>query len=169
MDTAADNRSTIKPESISEQAITLSEEYEIWVLLAQVSDGMLRARDNELRPFGLSSIQVGVLHSIKAAGSSLTGIELSRHLARRPATVYQLLDRMEKRELINCIRNTDGKREVRVELTEKGEEAYRSHARQVIPRILGSLSTKERDNFKATLTKLRTKVFEELAEQPMFP
>ncbi len=130
---------------------------------------MLRARDSELRPFGLSSIQVGVLHSVKAAGGSLTGIEISRHLVRRPATVYQLLDRMEKQGLINCIRNTEGKREVRVELTKKGDEVYRSHSRQVIPRILGSLSAKERDNFKATLTKLRTKVFEELAEQPRFP
>ncbi|MBT4512920.1 MAG: winged helix DNA-binding protein [Chloroflexi bacterium] len=169
MDTAADNQSPIKPELGSEYALTLSEEHEIWVLLGQVSDGMLRARDNELRPFGLSSIQVGVLYIIKAAGGSLTAIEISRRLVRRPATVYQLLDRMDRQDLINCIRSKEGKREVRVEVTEKGEEAYRSHSRQVIPRILGSLSAKERDKLKATLTKLRTKVFEELAEQPMFP
>ncbi|NQT71711.1 MAG: MarR family transcriptional regulator [Chloroflexi bacterium] len=169
MATTSENQVPVKPVSTSDYTLTLTEEHEIWVLLGQVSDGMLRARDNELRPFGLSSIQVGVLYAIEAAGGFLTAIEISRRLVRRPATIYQLLDRMEKQGFITCIRSTEGKREVRVELTEKGEEAYRSHSRQVIPRILGSLSVKERDQFKSTLKKLRIKVFEELAEQPVFP
>jgi DNA-binding MarR family transcriptional regulator len=169
MATTSDNQIPIKPVPVSGSTLTPSEEYDIWVLLGQVSDGMMRARDNELRSVGLSSIKVGVLYTVKAAGGSLTAIEISRCLVRRPATIYQLLDRMEKQGFITCIRSTEGKREVRVELTEKGEEAYRSHSRQVIPRILGSLSVKERDQFKSTLKKLRIKVFEELAEQPMLP
>lgn len=169
MDISSDNKSLKESAPILRVTLTPSEEYDIWVLLGQVSDGMMRARDNELRPFGLSSIKVGVLYAVKAAGGSLTAIEISRRLVRRPATIYQLLDRMERQDLLTCIRSTEGKREVRVELTDTGEEAYRSHARQVIPRILGSLSNKERVQFTTTLRKLRTKVFEELAEQPAFP
>lgn len=156
-------------ESSADSLLPLSEEHEIWVLLGQVSDGMLKARDNELRPYGLSSIQVGVLYAVTAAGGSLNGIEISRRLARRPASVYQLLERMEKQGLVNCIRNSEGKREVRVELTDKAKDLYRNHSRQVIPRILGTLSTREREQFKGVLRKLRTKVYEELAEQPSFP
>ncbi|MFO8011539.1 MAG: winged helix DNA-binding protein [Dehalococcoidia bacterium] len=169
MNSSSDKMNQANTEPFTDEFIPLSEEHEIWLLLGQVSDGMMKARDNELRPYGLSSVQVGVLYAVTEAGGSLTGIEISRRLVRRPASVYKLLERMEKQKLVECIRNTEGKKEVRVQLTDKGKDLYRNHSRQVIPKILGKLSTREREQFKETLKKLRTRVYEELAEQPVYP
>jgi len=148
--------------------VSLAEEYEIWILLTQVTEGMLKSRDSELRPFGLSAIQFALLWVVKTADAAPTASEIARRLMRQPASIYQLLDRMEAQGLVRCVRSAEGKREVRVEVTEKGAEAYRQarHARQVIPRILGALTVEERDVLKAVLEKLRVRVYGEVAEQP---
>lgn len=149
--------------------IPLEEEHEIWVLLNQLTEGMLKARDNELKPFGVSSIQVGVMYAVKISGGAPTASEISRILLRKPASMYELLNRMENQGLVRCVRNTEGKKEVRVILTEKGETIYRQHTRQVIPRIFGELTPEEREQFKAILRRLRTRTYAELAEQPAYP
>lgn len=157
--------------SVVRGTISLAEEYEIWILLTQVTEGMLKARDAELRPFGLSAIQFALLWAVETAGGSLTASELVRRLMRQPASIYQLLDRMEGQGLVRCLRSAEGRREVRVEITKKGAEAYHQarHARQVIPRILGGLTAEERDTLKTILEKLRTRVYGEVAEQPYQP
>jgi len=126
--------------------VTLAEEYEFFLKMAQVVEGMVKARENELKPFGITSIQAGLMYVVKTAKYPLTAGEIARRLLRQPASIYQLLDRMEDQGLVKCMRNTEGKREVRVKMTEKGEEAYRKQGkRHVIPKIIGQLSPKERD------------------------
>lgn len=153
----------------SGSTIPLEEEHEIWVLLTQLTEGMLKARDNELKPFGVSSIQVGVMYAVKTAGGAPTASEISRLLLRKPASVYELLNRMENQGLVRCLRTSEGRKEVRVTLTEKGETIYRQHTRQVIPRILGELTPEERGQFRAILRRLRTRTYAELAEHPAYP
>ncbi|MBM3132563.1 MAG: winged helix DNA-binding protein [Chloroflexi bacterium] len=149
--------------------IPLAEEHEIWILLNQLTEGMLKARDSELRPFGVSSIQLGVMYAVNTSGGAPTASDISRILLRRPASIYELLGRMENQGLVKCSRTTEGKKEVRVALTEKGDSIYRQHTRQVIPRILGELSQDEREQFKSILRRLRTRTYAELAEQPAYP
>lgn len=148
-----------------------AEEYEIWSLLGQVNDGMLRARDNELRQFGVSTVQVAILYAIKALGHPPTQSEIARWVVRRPHTVAAALERMERQGLIRRVRNTRGKRRVTVEITARGEEAYRRQHRQrrVISAILGCLDPEERDLLRATLRKLRDCTLSELAPRPPFP
>ena len=150
---------------------SLPEEYEIWVLLTQLNEGMLKASDKELKPYGISSIQFAVLWVVKTADAPPTASELARMVQRRPASMYALLDRMEKQGLLRCVRSTKGKPEVRAVLKKKGEETYHQvrRTRLVIPRILGALSAKEQEQFKTTLRKLRARTFSELAEEPSFP
>lgn len=152
-------------------ALSAAEEYELWSLLGQVNDGMLRARDNELRQFGISAVQVGIMYGIKTIGHSPTQSEIARWVVRKPHTVAAALERMEKQGLIEQVRNAGGRKEVRVEVTEKGEEVYRRQHRQrkTIPAILGGLTPEERQSLRTILKKLRDNTLSELVPKPPFP
>lgn len=152
-------------------AMSASEEYELWSLLGQVNDGMLRARDNELRQFGVSAVQVAILYAIKTLGHPPTQSDIARWVVRKPHTVAAALERMERQGLIRQERHAGGKRQVRVEMTDRGEEAFRRQHRQrrVIPAILGSLTREERDLLRTALRKLRDTTLAELVPRPPFP
>jgi DNA-binding MarR family transcriptional regulator len=159
---------------IDSARVTHDEEYRMWGLLRQVSDGMLRARDEELKPFGISAVQFGVLYVLKMlekADMPPTPSEISRWLFREPHTVSALLDRMEKQGLVRSLRNSPGRGKIRVVLTEKGEEVYRAQnkGRRVIPTILESLSAEERKQLGAFLERLRKKTLEALVVEPPLP
>ena len=149
--------------------ITLHEEYEFFILMNQVIEGMIKARVNELRPFGISPIQSGVLYVLKEAKRSLAPIQLARQLLRDPGSIHQLLDRMENNGLIRRKRDVEKKRNVQVEMTKQGEEIHRSQQNEVLPRILGRLSTEERKQLWEILKKLREATYAELTPQPSFP
>lgn len=147
-------------------------DYELWVLLHQACDAMARARENELRPVGISRMQAAVLFIVKAVRGPATPAEISRWLFREPHTVSGLLDRMEKQGLIRKVKNLERKNLIRVVITEKGEEAYH-HSRElkVIHKILSSLSQREQDSLRKYVEKLRSKALGEIrAENPLpFP
>ena len=79
--------------------VPIDPEYELWVLFHQACDAMARAREDELRKFGISRIQAAVLFIIKAIEGPATPAEISRWLFREPHTVFRLLKRMEKQGL----------------------------------------------------------------------
>ena len=152
-------------------SVTADEEYALWTLLSQVNDGMLRARDNELRTFGISAVQVGVMYALNNITGPPTPSEISRWVFREPHTVSAALERMEKQGLVRLQRSTEGKRQVRVELTQKGQEIYRrqNRERRVVPGILECLSPKERQQLRGFLERLRRRTLEELVAKPPFP
>jgi len=151
--------------------VPADEEYQIWTLLSQVNDGVFRARENELRPFGITPVQVGIMYALKSLGGEPTPSEISRWVFREPHTVSAALDRMEKQGLVRRIRNSEGKRQVKVVLTDRGEEIYRAQNRQreVISRILECLSPEESGQFRGILERLRQRTLEELVVKPPFP
>jgi DNA-binding MarR family transcriptional regulator len=170
MDTASKRKSKADYGPGQPGKIPLAEEYEFFVLMIQVVEGMLKARENELRPLGISAIQAGLMYVVKTAETTLTASQIARRLLRKPAGIYKLLERMEKQGLLRCIRNVEGKREVRVLLTENGEEAYRRTGnRHVIPRILNQLSPKKRSQLKEILMDLRETTYAELGPRPLLP
>ena len=153
---------------------TRQEEYELWGLLMQLNEVMFRARGNELRPLGLSSVQVWAMHIVrllKRAGVPATPAEISRWMYRQPHTISGLLKRMEKQGLVKCTRNTQGRRQVLAELTQKGEEVYRrqNQQRAVIAKILGCLSPEERWQLRAFLERLRQQGLAVLVDKPLLP
>jgi DNA-binding MarR family transcriptional regulator len=162
-------------EELEEQTeLSPEEEHEVWGLLNQVRDTMMRLRDREVRHLGITSMQGGVLwvlRSLEKAGMVATPAEISRWLFRQPPTILALLSRMEKLGLITCTENTGGRRQVLVGMTDKGRETYIAFARkrEVIPRVIGALSPEERRQLKLSLTKLRQKASEELVSIPAFP
>jgi DNA-binding MarR family transcriptional regulator len=150
--------------------VRLSEEYEFWILMTQVVEGLTKVNENELRPLGISPIQLAVMYVVSTAREPLIGSEIARRLVRRPQSVHQVLVRMEKLGMVRRIRENEGKREVPIELTEKGEELFVEAGKiHIIPEILGQLSSQERKQVRTILEKLRKATYERLAPHPSFP
>jgi len=74
---------------------------------------------------GLSSSQLWAMKEIATAGS-LKGAELARRMFVHPATIVNLVDRLEERGLVVRIRSRKDRRVVDIELTEKGATLVRN-------------------------------------------
>ncbi len=154
--------------------INQDEEYELWILISQVRKELLMVSDRELkRRFGVSTVQLGILHALNnayEAGISPSLSDLSRWVIRKHNTVSVILNGMEKRGLVKLERGLEGKRSVRVYITENGRSLYHDiqQKRKHIKQILGSLTPEERDQLKALLRKLDHKSRDILFKAP-FP
>ena len=133
---------------------------------------MLRAREKELSQYGISAKQAAVLNVIEVMGEGTTVGEISRWLYREPHSTSTQLTRMEKQGLITKVKERKRKPIVRVYITEKGREAYKNAIRrEVVHRIIPSLSKEQRQQLAVCLEILRDKALEELAirDKPPFP
>ncbi len=142
-------------------------DYELWGLLNQASHAMERAREDELRPLGLSMMHAAVLYVVKVSKNPVTPAHLSRVLFREPHSVSALLNRMEKQGLLRKTKDLERKNAIRVTLTERGEEACRqSREMKSLRRVLSTISPKERESLRAPLETLRDKAIEEHRRGP---
>ena len=143
------------------------QDYNLWVLLNQTTEAILKARQKELDQYNISTIKAAALLVIETIGHKPTPTEISRRLLRRPHSVSGLLSRMEKQGLVRQVKDLDRKNLVRVELTEKGHEAYyQSTKRESICQIMSSLSKKKRQQLISSLQILRDKALKRLAPGP---
>jgi DNA-binding MarR family transcriptional regulator len=140
---------------------------ELWALLDQATTAMSRVADNELSQVGITMIQGAVLYFVKNAKEPVIPAHISRWLFREPHTVSQLLMRMEKQGLVKRTKNLDRKNQLRITLTEKGEQAYQKQIEmRGIGKILSTLSQEECDKLGAGLKKLRDEAVKELDSKP---
>ena len=153
-----------------ETNVATDRDYELWVLLHQTCDAIIRARENELRQIGISRMQAAVLLIVKAVTVPATPAEISRWLFRQPHTVSGLLNRMEKQGLVRKVNDLERKNMIRIVITEKGEQVYqRSRGMKVICKILSYLSPEERDNLRTYLETLRNKALGEIGIRYQLP
>ena len=153
-----------------ETNIASDRDYELWALLHQTCDAIGKTRDDELRQFGITRMQAATLFVVKAVKVPATPAEIARWLFREPHTVTGLLDRMEKQGLVRKVKDLKRKNLIRIVITEKGEEAYhRSRELKAIHKSLSCLSSKEHDDLRAYLERVRNKALEELRVTPKLP
>ncbi|MCX6012411.1 MAG: helix-turn-helix domain-containing protein [Chloroflexi bacterium] len=77
------------------------EAYEIWLLLQRTAMEIRQARELELRnDVNITLTQAAALLAIKTSVSPLSPSELSRIMHRKPHTVHELIQRMEKEGLV---------------------------------------------------------------------
>jgi DNA-binding MarR family transcriptional regulator len=150
--------------------INSGSDYDLWVLIRQTRDAMLKAREKELEKLGVSSIQVAVLFNLKAIGTDATPAELSRRLVREPHSISGLLSRMERQGLIRKVKDLPRKNMVRIEMTDKGKEVYGKSARRlVVHEIMSALPENAKKELWNCLEKLRTKAFETIGRGYKLP
>lgn len=140
---------------------------DLWQVLRRTTHVVLKAREKELLPLGISAVQSAVLVLVQAADENITPIELSRQLLRDAHSVSELLTRMEKDGLVKRVHDLPRKNQVRVTLTEKGLEILsRSTKRKAIHTVFSVLTVSERRELYASLTKLRSKALELIKGKP---
>ncbi|MFC1954908.1 MarR family winged helix-turn-helix transcriptional regulator, partial [Chloroflexota bacterium] len=89
--------------------------------------------------------------------------ELTKELNMEPHSVSELLSRMTKQGLINKIKDLEKKNQVRVEITDKGLEAYGSPPhRKTIANIMSVLTQKEKEQLWVILSKIRGSALDHL-------
>lgn len=144
------------------------EDYELWNLLALVETGMGRARDNELKPFGISKLQAGVMFIIKATDGPAKVSDLSKCLFREPHTMNELVLRMEKQGLVERVSNSRDKRLKGILLTQQGEALFeaQNRERKSIHNIVSILTEEEQTTLRALFEKLACAVKDELPSKP---
>ncbi len=137
--------------------------YNLWLLLRQVSDVIFYAREQELKEFNLPGMQAEVLFAIKAIGGKATPADIARWLFRRPHSVSGILDRMTKAGLVQKSKDLDRKNLVRISLTEKGERAFsQALKRTSIHKIISALNEDQKKQLQSLLDNLRNKGLKEL-------
>jgi len=131
-------------------------DYNLWVLLNQARDAVLKARQKELQRYNISASRAAAVFVIEAIGDKARPAEISRKLFREPHTISGLLSRMEKKGLVRRLKDLDKKNLIRVVLTKKGREAYhQSTKRESIHQIMSSLSEEQQQQLASSLQTLR--------------
>lgn len=140
--------------------------YKLWILLGQTKDAVTKVREDDVRKHKLPFRQVTVMGMIDLFGDDATISELSRWLLRKPNTILELINRMQKSGLVEIKRDLERKGKIRVILTKKGHRLYKKTIQSnSIPTIMSSLTKTEQQQFIKCLSKIRAKALE-LVELP---
>jgi MarR family transcriptional regulator, 2-MHQ and catechol-resistance regulon repressor len=128
----------------------------LWVKLARAFSTFNKATSEDIRRYGLTQPQFGVVESLGHHGRIPIG-ELSRKQLLAGGTVTVVVDNLEKEGLVERQHCKEDRRVVYVQLTEKGRNLFREifvqHA-SVISGLASVLSTQEQDQLAALLKKL---------------
>ncbi len=147
-----------------------NKDFDLWLLLLQARDTLLKARYKELRQYGISPMEAGVLFYFQTNGGKLTPVELSQCLLREHHSITTLLSRMEKKGLITKTKDADRKNIWSINLTEKGQQTYRqSIKRESIHKAMSPLTENECQQLESHLKKVRNQVLKLLVSEPIFP
>lgn len=138
-------------------------DYNLWGLLSRTRDMIFKARAKEFASIGLTPRQASALLAIAAIGDKATPAEISRRLLREPHSVSGLLQRMERDGLVRQTNDLERKNLIRVNLTEKGQQALAlSRSNECLHRIFSPLSAEQRQQLESILEILMVKAVEEL-------
>ena len=144
--------------------------YQTYMLICQVRDIILEAREYEMQQYGVTAIQAGVMFYIQIAGGSASQIEIARYLLRKPSSISGILGRMEKSGL--AIKTVDPVKRgmTKVTLTEKGKQIYKqSLKRESIHGMFTCLPEEEHSQLKQLLQKLRNHAIGETGKRRQVP
>jgi DNA-binding MarR family transcriptional regulator len=93
--------------------------YQAWTTISQAAIALERAVDARLRPFNLNSSQ-GVALLVLAEHGPQRMSYLARYLLQQTQTTTDLVDRLERRNLVRRIRHETDRRVVLVEISDEG-------------------------------------------------
>lgn len=153
-------------------SLSADKDFDLWLLLRQTKDMVLKAVQKELSQYGISPEVAAVLSVVQFLGDKATPAEISRWLLRKQHTVTELLSRMEKKGLVRKTKDLERKNMIRVSLTEKGQQAYyQSSEIKCIRQLMSSLSEEERKQLRPCLEKLRDRALKQIGieQKPPFP
>jgi DNA-binding MarR family transcriptional regulator len=144
----------------------------LWILLQISQELFLTVEENTFRlKTSVSYQQFLMLMVMESSDKPITPVELARQLLRKPNTVSNIIDRMEKQGLVKRIRGRKDRRLVYLKVTPLGKEklAEASGAAMTLVRdILQDFSEKDLQSFIRLTEKiiLKTSQLADLRENP---
>jgi DNA-binding MarR family transcriptional regulator len=160
-------QSTLEMGDVSHQvkkprlSMTLSDG--LWQILARTDHAVAKMRQKELHQYGITMNDSIVLFTVLRLKTLASPTNISRQLFWEPHTVSGQLKTMENKGLVRRVQELRRRNLIRVEITEKGLEAYRQSAYRKSTRKAMSVLTKEEQiQLWALLAKIRQKTMEML-------
>ena len=132
------------------------EYYWAWFLLFRSRGLIERLRDRELQEaVGISMAMAGVLLFTHILGEKATITEISRWLFKKPNNISQIVSRMEKQELVNKVKSSEGRKRVIVMMTDKGRQSFEYSLKRItIKQVMSALSEDEQKQLAIYLEKI---------------
>lgn len=144
--------------------------YLLWRLLLQTYKAMFKARDRELAKYNLTPRKAAILQISQATGGDVSAYKIARWLILEPHSLVKVLDKMEKEGLVKRSDKKGIRKEAKIDLTEKGIEAYEeAHLLSSINIILSVLSKRQFDELWTILKLLRDKAMREVGIKAQLP
>jgi len=135
----------------------------IWNMIRLISHAITRLRNDELAQYGITNQQSAMLWMVNRLGSKATPTEIARRLLREPASISNILARMEKQGLLSRVRDIKRYNQVRFELTEEGEKKFHlAMKRETMHKVISRLPGRQRRELRLALATMRSVVLEEL-------
>lgn len=96
-------------------------EVEAMINLQRTADALMRSGAETLKPVGLSPTQYNVLRILRGAGvKGLSCCEIGERMVTKDPDITRLLDRMERRGLVERARESQDRRVVTARITAEG-------------------------------------------------
>lgn len=129
-------------------------------LLTNAQHTVFQYLSQKLAPYDITPSQYGVLNCLWSNDGTCLPRQIAEMLCLETSTVSGILDRMQKKELIDRVINTENRREILVIITEKGW-ALKDEVLQVIEdvnhKVLEDFSESEAEFFKKCLRQIAEK------------
>ena len=134
-------------------------EYRCGALLKQINDFMEKNANRALKEQDITISQSGVLVLLdKKAEKMATFKELEKSFGVSQPTMVGIINRLEHKDLVDFLADSDDKRIRRAQLTQKGADKCREgykHMKAAEDLLLSSLTTEEKKEFLRLLVKIK--------------
>jgi DNA-binding MarR family transcriptional regulator len=138
------------------------------LLLHRTRDMLFNLEDRVFSEFGLTAEQYTVLVAIKYFDDPVRPTDIGRWVGHKVNTVSMIVDRMVRSGLVKRIRDLPDRREVRLVITSKGEQAFKPATPAVwdlILDIMSSLSDQDKRILVKLLEKVRDRALQHLSPE----
>ena len=129
-------------------------------LLTTAQHTVFQYLSQRLAPYDITPSQYGILNCLWLGGGTCLPRQIAEMLCLETSTVSGILDRMQKKDLIDRVINPDNRREILVMITPKGEalkEPVLKIIDEVNEEVLKDFSPKETDFIRKSLRQIAEK------------
>jgi DNA-binding MarR family transcriptional regulator len=136
-----------------EQNPVYESDYQLWVMMDHLRYLIFLARREELAGYGITPEQANILYVLRSNENSCTINEIMDYTQRKHNSISTLVNRMEKKGLVNKKKASKG-RKLNIELTVKGQELIKKMKRDSFSQIFECLSEEDKQVLIAYLCRL---------------
>jgi len=144
--------------------------FNLWLLLLKTRRVLYRAREKELIPYDITPEQGEILYINRAKKGNVSQTEIARLMAREPHTISGIIQRMEKRGLVEKYKDSKLTNVKKIDVTKKGRQVLsRVDERVTINNTMSTLTEKECSQLGSLLEKLLSAGIKELDKYYVSP